>query len=60
MVFCLAKNKLTMFRAHCPFIPLYQLAESKVVYDLGFIRDIDRFVATFQENERVIVRLIKH
>jgi len=27
---CLVKNKLTMFGAHCPFIPLDQLAESKV------------------------------
>ena len=27
---CLAKNKLTMFGAHCPFNPLVQLAESKV------------------------------
>jgi hypothetical protein len=26
----LVKNKLTMFGAHCPFIPLDQLAESKV------------------------------
>ena len=25
----LVKNKLTMFGAHCPFIPLDQLAESK-------------------------------
>jgi len=25
------KNKLTMFGAHCPFIPLDQLAESKVI-----------------------------
>jgi hypothetical protein len=28
--FVCAKNKLTMFGAHCPFIPLDQLAESKV------------------------------
>jgi hypothetical protein len=28
---CLVKNKLTMFGAHCPFIPLVQLAESKVL-----------------------------
>jgi hypothetical protein len=27
----LVKNKLTMFGAHCPFIPLDQLAESKVI-----------------------------
>jgi hypothetical protein len=26
----LVKNKLTMFGVHCPFIPLDQLAESKV------------------------------
>ena len=28
----LVKNKLTMFGAHCPFIPLDQLAESKVSF----------------------------
>jgi hypothetical protein len=28
--FVCAKNKLTMFGAHCPFNPLLQLAESKV------------------------------
>ena len=32
---CLAKNKLTMFGAHCPFNPLVQLAESKVINNLG-------------------------
>jgi hypothetical protein len=31
-----AKNKLTMFGAHCPFNPLDQLAESKVKKD--FVR----------------------
>ncbi len=35
MVFCLAKNKLTMFGAHCPFNPLDQLAESKVKKDFN-------------------------
>jgi hypothetical protein len=30
----LAKNKLTLFEAHCPFNPLLQLAESK---DLKYV-----------------------
>jgi len=31
-----------------------------VVYDLGHIRDIDRFGATFEEQDGVLVRVIKH
>ena len=31
-----------------------------VVYDLGCIRDVDRFVAQFEETEGVLVRVIKH
>ena len=31
-----------------------------LVYDVGFIRDVDRFVGAFHENTRVIVRVIKH
>lgn len=31
-----------------------------VVYDTGFIRDIDRFSASFQEHEKVVVRVVKH
>ena len=31
-----------------------------VVYDLGFIRDIDRFCGSFEEHENVTVRVIKH
>jgi hypothetical protein len=31
MVLGFFKSKLTMFRAHCPFNPLDQLAESKVI-----------------------------
>jgi len=31
-----------------------------VVYDLGHIRDTDRFVARFEENQGVLVRIIKH
>jgi hypothetical protein len=31
-----------------------------VVYDLGFIRDIERFAATFETNDGVIVRVVKH
>jgi hypothetical protein len=36
----LVKNKLTMFGAHCPFIPLDQLAESKgEMTSLQLLRD---------------------
>ncbi len=31
-----------------------------VVYDLGFIRDIERFAGTFEQHEGVLVRVIKH
>lgn len=31
-----------------------------IIYDLGVIRDIDRFVGNFQEHEGVIVRIVKH
>ncbi len=31
-----------------------------VVYDTGFIRDIDRFTATFESQEGIVVRVIKH
>lgn len=31
-----------------------------VVYDVGFIRDVDRFIEAFEKNENVIVRVIKH
>mgnify|MGYP000279967317 CR=1 FL=1 len=31
-----------------------------VVYDLGFIRDIDRFIDVFEKNENIIVKVIKH
>jgi len=31
-----------------------------VVYDTGFIRDIDKFIDTFEENQNVVVRVIKH
>lgn len=31
-----------------------------IIYDLGVIRDIDRFVGNFQEHEGVIVRVVKH
>lgn len=31
-----------------------------IVYDTGFIRDIDRFVSSFEENQNVIVKVIKH
>ncbi len=31
-----------------------------VVYDLGFIRDVDKFTRHFEENEGVIVRIVKH
>jgi hypothetical protein len=31
-----------------------------VVYDVGFIRDVDRFVSQFEQHEGVLVRVIKH
>jgi hypothetical protein len=31
-----------------------------VVYDLGFIRDIERFAESFEQQSNVIVRVIKH
>jgi hypothetical protein len=31
-----------------------------VVYDTGFIRDIDTFAATFEKNQNVVVRIVKH
>ena len=31
-----------------------------VVYDVGVIRDVERFVANFERNEGVLVRVVKH
>ena len=31
-----------------------------IIYDLGFIRDKDRFCSSFEEHENVTVRVIKH
>jgi len=31
-----------------------------IVYDLGFIRDVERFVSNFQDQENVIVKVVKH
>jgi len=31
-----------------------------IVYDLGFIRDIDRFCGSFEQHENVTIRVIKH
>lgn len=31
-----------------------------VVYDVGFIRDIDRFKDAFEKNQNVIVKVVKH
>lgn len=31
-----------------------------VIYDLGFIRDVDRFCKSFEEHKNVTVRVIKH
>lgn len=30
------------------------------VYDLGYIRDVDRFAETLEGTEGVIVRVVKH
>ena len=31
-----------------------------IVYDLGFIRDIDRFCGSFEKHDNVTVRIVKH
>lgn len=31
-----------------------------VVYDLGFIRDVERFASSFEGSENVLVRVVKH
>jgi len=31
-----------------------------IIYDLGFIRDIDRFCGSFEEHQNVTIRVIKH
>ncbi len=31
-----------------------------VVYDLGLIRDTERFTSSFEENQNVVVRVVKH
>lgn len=31
-----------------------------VVYDLGYIRDVDRFCNSFEEHENVTIRVVKH
>lgn len=31
-----------------------------IVYDLGLIRDTERFSSSFEENENVVVRVVKH
>jgi len=31
-----------------------------VIYDLGYIRDVDRFIDSFEKNKNVIVRIVKH
>ena len=31
-----------------------------LIYDMGFIRDIDRFIDIFESNQNVFVRVIKH
>ena len=31
-----------------------------IVYDLGFIRDVDRFCGSFEQHENVTIRVIKH
>jgi len=31
-----------------------------IVYDIGYIRDVDRFMSSFEQNDKVIVRIVKH
>jgi hypothetical protein len=31
-----------------------------VVYDLGFVRDVDRFIRSFENNQNLVVRVVKH
>lgn len=31
-----------------------------IIYDIGFIRDVDRFCGSFEEHENVTIRVIKH
>ena len=31
-----------------------------IIYDLGYIRDVDRFAEAFEASEGVIVRVVKH
>lgn len=31
-----------------------------VIYDMGFIRDVDRFCEKFEETEGVLIRIVKH
>jgi len=31
-----------------------------VIYDLGYIRDVDRFCGSFEEHENVTIRVVKH
>jgi hypothetical protein len=31
-----------------------------IIYDMGFIRDIDRFSGSFERHDHIIVRIIKH
>jgi hypothetical protein len=31
-----------------------------VIYDLGFVRDIERFTSAFEKNQNVVVLVVKH
>ncbi len=31
-----------------------------IIYDMGFIRDVDRFSQSFEDHERIVVRVVKH
>ena len=31
-----------------------------VIYDIGFIRDVERFVSSLEETDGILVKVVKH